>query len=181
MRWDNLVTATATTLSIITSFSRVKSACFPKSKTFLINTNSDVFKKPNSSKRVNHQIKIMKASTARRTQNRIWTTSSKTIKKSDISEKTSRCAACDVGRMGTMRDGVHSSQRKSPNACSAWEITLESIAIALCASSATLWGIEWRIAHSTYLLIKLVADSAERRDTLIAVAVFCKLKSPKRV
>lgn len=108
-------------------------------------------------------------------------TSTKTIRKSDISEKISRCAACDVGRMGTMRDGVHSSQRKSLNACSAWEITLESIVIALCASSATLWGIESRIVRLICLLIKLVADSAERRDTLTAVAVFCKLSSHKRV
>jgi len=82
--------------------------------------------------------------------------------------------------MGITRDGAPSNQRISRSACSVWEITLESIVIALCVSNATQWGIGSRIVLLTYHLINLAADFAGRRDTLIATVGPCKLSFPKR-
>ena len=104
----------------------------------------------------------------------------KTTKKSDTSVIISRCAACDVGRMVTTLGGAPSSQRKSLNACSAWEITLENIVIALCVSNATRWGIGSKIARLICLSIKPDADFAARKDTPIGTVVYCKLSSLRR-
>lgn len=68
MKRGNSVTITS---FIITKFSKVKNACFLKSKISQISTNSFACKKLNSFMRANLLIKIMTASSARKTMSRI--------------------------------------------------------------------------------------------------------------
>lgn len=96
----------------------------------------------------------------------------KTIKITGTLRKISPCIAINVGRMDTLRNGAQQKAWKIKlNVFSAWEITRRMRARAMCASSATQWGIELKIVCMIIYRILCDAECADKKAILLKIAV----------